>query len=92
MNKALTAQNVELKRLIFRSHHRGSREMDLIFGQFADQKLTALNDADRALYAELIEEEDADLYRWIVKEDADFNARYASLLDALKQYQPAVYS
>ena len=34
------------KRLLFRSWHRGTREMDLIMGRFADANIGALSDAE----------------------------------------------
>ena len=39
------------KRLLFRCWHRGTREMDLIVGRFADAHLAELSDPD--LYAAL---------------------------------------
>jgi antitoxin CptB len=34
------------RRLLFRSWHRGTREMDLIMGRFADATIEALGDAE----------------------------------------------
>ncbi len=54
-----------LKRLRMRSWRRGTKEMDLILGPFADDRLGALSDADLARYERMLGENDQDLYRWV---------------------------
>ena len=53
------------KRLAMRSWRRGTKEMDLILGPFADARLAAMGEADLALYDALLQENDQDLYPWI---------------------------
>jgi antitoxin CptB len=50
------------KRLLFRCWHRGTREMDLILGRFADAEIAGLSDAELAELERLIELPDPDLY------------------------------
>jgi antitoxin CptB len=50
------------KRLLFRCWHRGTREMDLILGGFADAEIAHLADAELAQLEHLIELPDPDLY------------------------------
>ena len=50
------------KRLLFRCWHRGTREMDLILGRFADAEIAALSEAELAQLERLIEVPDPDLY------------------------------
>ena len=52
------------RRLKLRSMRRGIKEMDLILGGFAEKGLTALSDADLALYDEMLSESDHDMYAW----------------------------
>ena len=58
------------KRLLFRSWHRGTREMDLLMGRFADAKVGVFDDADIEVFEALIEVPDRDLFAWIVKREA----------------------
>ncbi len=53
------------KRLIFRSWHRGTREMDLIMGSFADRNVPGFDEAALRAYENLLEIPDPDLYNWI---------------------------
>jgi antitoxin CptB len=50
------------KRLLFRCWHRGTREMDLLLGRFADAEITDLNDDELGELELLIEVPDPDLY------------------------------
>ena len=54
-----------LKRLRMRSWRRGTKEMDLILGPFADDRLGTLGEADLGLYERMLGENDQDLYRWV---------------------------
>ena len=53
------------KRLIFRSWHRGTREMDLIMGRFADVAVPRMDAGELAVYTRLLEESDPDIYDWL---------------------------
>lgn len=54
------------KRLIFRSWHRGTKEMDLLMGSFAEKHLPRLGEADVDAYERLLLEQDPDVYDWIL--------------------------
>lgn len=58
-------REARLKRLTMRSWRRGTREMDLILGPFADAELASLSAGDLDAYELLIEENDQDLYPWV---------------------------
>jgi antitoxin CptB len=53
------------RRLLFRSWHRGTREMDLIMGRFADATIGTLSDAELDAYERLTDVPEPDLYAWI---------------------------
>ncbi|MDE2029360.1 MAG: succinate dehydrogenase assembly factor 2 [Alphaproteobacteria bacterium] len=52
------------KRLRFRSWHRGTREMDLLLGSFADAHVPGFTPAQLDQYEELLTINDPDLYSW----------------------------
>ena len=53
------------KRLIFRSWHRGTREMDLIMGSFADRHVPDFSGDELTLFEEVLCHPDPDLYDWV---------------------------
>lgn len=52
-------------RLRFRSHHRGTKEMDLLLGSFAAKHLDDFGVTELAEYEALLAEQDQDLYDWL---------------------------
>ncbi|TPW33199.1 succinate dehydrogenase assembly factor 2 [Martelella alba] len=53
------------RRMLFRCWHRGIREMDLILGQFAEERLETMDEATLDLFEMIMAEEDNDLINWI---------------------------
>lgn len=53
------------RRVLYRSWRRGTREMDLIVGRYAEAVLGRVSDADLDVFEHLIEAPDRDLYAWI---------------------------
>lgn len=83
---------LKIKKLIYRSAHRGCKEMDVILGPFAEQKLAALSAEDIEQYEKFIQEDDWDIYAWVSgklpmpdeyidgigKKVTEFNAEYVA--------------
>ena len=55
-----------LKRLRFRSWHRGTREADLVIGGFFDAYAARWTTADLDWFEALIEEQDVDIMGWAI--------------------------
>ena len=59
------------KRLSIRSWRRGTKELDLILGQFSDNNLNELKMSDLNLYEQLLSNDDYLIYNWLFsKEDS----------------------
>jgi len=56
------------RRLVFRAWHRGIREMDLIFGQYVNAHIAALDDRQLDELEYIMSFEDRDLLNWITGE------------------------
>jgi len=77
------------KRLLFRCWHRGTREMDLILGRFADATIADLSDQEIGELEHLVEVPDPDLYAALTG-DKVLAAEYATALFArIKAFQVA---
>jgi antitoxin CptB len=57
--------DVRRRRILFRAWHRGTREMDLLMGRFADAAIATLGEAELADFELLIEVPDHDLFAWL---------------------------
>lgn len=73
-----------LKRLKIRSWRRGTKEMDLILGPFADLHLSGLEEDQLDLYERMLEENDQDLYQW-ASGQAPTPDEFRALLDLIMQ-------
>jgi antitoxin CptB len=73
------------KRLLFRCWHRGTREMDLILGRFADAEIAGLTLDELVELEGLIEVPDPDLYAALT---GDVPSAFASgLFDRIKSFR-----
>lgn len=61
---AMQSDDADTKRLRWRAHHRGTFESDLLVGGFFDAHHASWNEAERSLFALLIEEQDVDIVAW----------------------------
>ena len=53
------------RRLLFRSWHRGIREMDLVLGRFADAHIAILSDSELDEYERWLEVPDQRIFAWV---------------------------
>jgi len=53
--------DTRLKRLRYRAWHRGTRELDLILGRFADAHLAAMSERELAAFEALVDAADPEI-------------------------------
>ena len=56
------------RKLLFRSWHRGMREVDLIMGGFADASIATMTDSELDELEHLLDVPDQEIYSWITGE------------------------
>ncbi len=59
---------VELKKMWWHSR-RGMLELDLLLLPFAADKLAELEDSQQKIYQRLLEQEDQDLFSWLIEKE-----------------------
>lgn len=62
----IEAQEARLKRMRMRAWRRGTKEMDLVLGPYADAKLPEMTEADLMAFEALLAENDQDLMSWML--------------------------
>ncbi len=76
-----------LNRLKIRAWRRGFREADLILGPFADKHCAELSEAELTAFEALLQQDDQDVYGWIIDTHpipAEFNT---SLMNRLRAFR-----
>ena len=53
------------RQILFRAWHRGTKEMDLVLGKFADAQLAELTDEELDQLEALMQAPDPELYKWL---------------------------
>jgi antitoxin CptB len=53
------------KRLMFQCHHRGTKELDLVLGPFAEANLPTMNADELRNLSAFLSEIDPDIYDWL---------------------------
>jgi antitoxin CptB len=90
MSQTETIEN-RRKRLRFRSWHRGTKEMDLLMGSFADAHLSAFDRSQLDRFEGLLDVPEPVVYDWILgrtRPPAEFDHDVTRLLLAF-EFQPA---
>lgn len=74
------------RRLRYRAWHRGTRELDLLLGPYADARLDGMDEAELERFERLLAHEETDLQAWLLNEtppppgaDRDLLARITAL-------------
>lgn len=78
---------IRRKRLRYRAWHRGTREMDLVLGPFADAHFEQFGPAELDRIETLMNEEDTDLLKWVMGQEpvpADADAELIARLIAYR--------
>ena len=60
-----TDDSVRRRRLVFRAWHRGTREMDMVMGRYADAHALTMPVPDLDTFEALMEAPDPEVFAWI---------------------------
>jgi len=82
--------DIRRRKALFRSWHRGMREVDLILGSFADGEIGTLSDDELGIYEALMAEQDADILKWIMGEVRVPEHHDTAVFAKILSYRPAV--
>lgn len=75
------------KRLTFRAWHRGTREMDLLIGSFAEKYINGFDVDDLAIFEEILINNDPDVYDWIIGRQLPPMELKSRVLDLLLEHK-----
>ncbi len=75
------------RKLKFRAWHRGTREMDLILGSFADANITSFDQDRLNQFEKLLENPDPDLYEWVSGQNSPPEEERSPVMDLLLKHR-----
>lgn len=90
MPESVEKDNISInrKRLAFRSWHRGTREIDLLLGRFADAHVQDFDAEQLDMYDRFLNNSDPDIYNWISRAEPVPPAEDNAVVQLLLAFYP----
>lgn len=74
-----------IKKLLYRSTHRGCKETDFLIGEFAKENLKKMSEAEIAIFADFLEEDDLKIYDWVL-DKSEVPPRYLDVIKGVRGF------
>ncbi|BBE71249.1 succinate dehydrogenase assembly factor 2 [Oharaeibacter diazotrophicus] len=86
-----TSEDLDVRRrkALYHAWHRGTRELDLLLGRFADAEIAALSEAELGEFEALMEVPDRELFGWILGREPIPAERDGGVLARIVEYAKA---
>jgi antitoxin CptB len=76
-----------IKKLLYRSNHRGTKEMDLLIGGFAKENLKVLNSEELNEFEFILNFTDKKLSSWLIDNKIDSDLEKFALSKKIKEFK-----
>ena len=76
-----------IKKLLYRSNHRGTKEMDLLIGGFANENLKKLTPIELKEFEILLNFTDKELSSWLVDNVKNIDLEKFSISNKIKKFK-----
>lgn len=74
------------RRALYRAAHRGTMEMDILLGRYAEARLPAMQETDLAQFEQFLAMPDPELNAWILNEDPSVGGGFSKLLADVREF------
>lgn len=78
------------RRARWRAWHRGTRELDLILGPFADARAEGFGEPELTRFEALMGEEDTDLLKWAMGQAEPPASADRAMMDEIKSFMGTI--
>ena len=79
--------NILKKKILYRSEHRGTKEMDLILSNFVKKYINSLNESELCELELLLNIDDEVLYKWYLNNEKTTSIPENSITKKLKEFK-----
>ena len=80
-------RNNFIKKLIYRSKYTGTRETDILLGDFANNYINKLNDAELLAYQKLLDSGDPRIWRLSIDIETTNSEKEKLIIKMIKKYK-----
>lgn len=74
------------RRASYRAHHRGTKEMDVLVGRYADDRLPGYSDAEIARFERFLTIPDPSLQQWIFSGEGFSGIEFEDLVNDIRAF------
>jgi antitoxin CptB len=74
------------RRAAWRSSHRGTKELDLLIGGYAEVRLSAMSEEELSRFEMLLALNDPQLQEWLLAPHASAEPEFADLVASVRQF------
>jgi len=85
-------RGARVRKLMFRAWHRGTKEMDILLGGFAEARIEAMSDAELDAFEALLHIPDQDFYNMLVKDGSIPSAYDTPMMREIVAYAESRFS
>ena len=75
------------KKILYRSEHRGIKEMDLLLGNFVKKYVNSLSESELCELESLLNTDDEILYKWYLNQDVSTSIPVNYITKKLKKFK-----
>ena len=76
-----------IKKLLYRSNHRGTKEMDLLIGGFANENIKKLTPIELKEFEILLNFTDKELSSWLIDNNKNIDLEKFSISNKIKEFK-----
>ena len=77
---------IRRRRAAYRAAHRGTKEMDIMLGRYAEAALPTLVDPDLARFEEFLALPDPELQGWLLQPERVAGLEFESLIASVRRF------
>lgn len=86
----MTDMELRRRRALYRAQHRGTKEMDIVIGRYAEAKLGAMDAAGLSLFEEFLALPDPLLQGWLLTGDGTAPPAFEELVAGMRAHHGLV--
>ncbi len=76
---------VRRRRAIYRAQHRGTKELDIVMGRYAEQRVAEMSVDEMGLFEQFLALPEPQLEQWIMKGAPVADAAFAALVGEVRR-------
>jgi antitoxin CptB len=82
----MTDLEMRKRRAVWRANHRGTKELDILLGRYADASLAAMTAPDLEHFETFLEVSEAELQSWLLAPRLTADDKYSDLVTAVRSF------